>query len=174
MEPPASPWSRAAVRLRPIAARMGRPVPGWTVGLCVLALIALPAWLFADHLRYAGMARDDFVYVSDSRDVGRTLATLFEPHNTHIVPLFRIWTFALSGLAGRLSALPTALVDAAYLHLVLACLAVRSLVCRETRSQAAGLIAMAVLGLSTLNLTAIIWYSASQAMMAGAAVLATL
>jgi len=90
------------------------------------------------------MVRDDFVYVSDSRDLARAVSTLLEPHNTHVVPVFRLWTFILSRLAGRLSEIPSALVYANYLHLVIACVALRRLIARETRSEAAGLIGMAV------------------------------
>ena len=33
---------------------------------------------------------DDIAYVSASRNWQRTVQTLFEPHNTHIVPAWRV------------------------------------------------------------------------------------
>ena len=52
-------------------------------------------------------------------------------------------------------------------------LAVRHLVARGTRSQAAGLMAMVLLGLSTVMESQVVWYSAGQAL-CGTAIVATL
>ena len=77
--------------------------------LCILCSLALPCWLLGDELRHFCLAGDDFAYVADSRDASRLATNLFKPHNTHVVPLFRIWTFALVMAAGRLSNFATAL-----------------------------------------------------------------
>ena len=53
-------------------------------------------------------------------------------------------------------------------------LAIRHLVARVTLSQAAGLIAMAMLGLSTVMESEVVWYSAGQALLAGTAILVSL
>ena len=45
---------------------------------------------------------DDVPYISASRTWARTVSNLFEPHNTHIVPAWRILTWALVRAAGDL------------------------------------------------------------------------
>ena len=58
---------------------------------------------------------DDFAYVAASRTFPRTLSNLFVPHNTHIVPAWRLLTWALSAIAGRLANLQLVLAAASYI-----------------------------------------------------------
>ena len=113
------------------------------------------------------LAGDDFAYVADVRDGPRMLSNLFKPHNTHIVPLFRLWTYALVVAAGRLSRLAEALCGGSYFTFAIALLLVGHLVHRATDRPVAGLAAMATLGLSTVMEPVIVWYSAGQALCAG-------
>ena len=99
--------------------RLERPL-GW-LGLSLLGflIVAAPAILFFDPLGLPGRGHifrdplaiyslysDDFAYVSASRNLSRTMANLFVPHNTHIVPAWRILTWALVAWAGTLARSP--------------------------------------------------------------------
>ena len=127
-----------------------------------------------EELRTFALIGDDFAYIAESRDWPTTVAHLWEPHNTHVVPVFRLWTFALVTLAGRLENLPMVLAAASYVGLIAAMLAMGYLVARETGRATLGLSAMAILGISTVTHPAVTWFSAGQALWAGTAVLLTL
>ena len=128
-------------------------------------------WLLGDELRSLSLLHDDFAYIAQSRNWAVMCAHLFEPHNAHVVPVFRIWTLALVNLAGRLANLPAVFAAAGYLGLVAAMLALGRVITRETGQLAAGLAAMAILGISTVTHPAVIWFSAGQALWAGTAIL---
>jgi hypothetical protein len=150
------------------------PAPWWIVALLACAILAGPAWMLEDELRYFHLFGDDFAYIADSRTLPATWHHLLEPHNTHVVPLFRIWTFVLSVAAGRLADMPCVFAIASYFGLVVAMLFLGHFVARETGRTAVGLAAMAILGLSTVTHTAVTWFSAGQALWAGTAIVATL
>jgi hypothetical protein len=90
--------------LSPWAVRrwLERPAPLLVVAALAGLIIVIPAWMMADELRHFTLLRDDFAYVARSRDLQTTWGHLLEPHNTHVVPIFRLWTFVLVALAGRL------------------------------------------------------------------------
>ncbi len=127
-----------------------------------------------DEFQTLPVFNDDFVYVAQARSWPVALAHLFEPHNAHVVPVFRIWTFALVTISGRLVNLPVVFATAGYLGLIAAMLVLGLVVARETRQPAVGLAAMSVLGISTVIHPAATWFSASQALWAGTAILVTL
>ena len=160
---------------RPALGRwIDRPA-GWPVVLILVGLtLAAPFWLLADEVTYFIISGDDFAYIAESRTWPITFANLMTPHNTHIVPLFRLWTAILVTLAGRLANLPTVIGVASYLGLVAAMLAVGRFVYKETQRTAVSLAAMGFLGISTVLESAVTWYSAGQAVCAGAAVVLTL
>jgi hypothetical protein len=137
-------------------------------------ILAVPAWLMADELRYSALLGDDFVYIAEALDWPTTRAHLFEPHNTHVVPLFRLWTAAIVAVAGSLEAMPTTFRAASYFGLIVAMVAVFTLVVRETGRTGLGLAAMAGMGLSTVVQPAVSWYSAGQALWAGTGIVVTL
>jgi len=128
----------------------------------------------ADDLRFFALFGDDFAYIAESRDATTTLNNLLAPHNTHVVPLFRLWTFALVALAGHLANLQAVFGAASYVGLVSAMLAVGQLVMKEFSRAGVALTVMAGLGVSTVVMPAVTWYSAGQALWAGAAVVVTL
>ncbi len=169
----AEPFSSMS-RLDRTGGWLDRRAESWQVALVVLGILALPRWVLSDQLEYPVLSGDDFVYVADARDWQRLLSNLFLPHNTHIVPLFRLWTFALVEVSGRLSRLPETLYWGSYLTFAIALLLVGYLVSRATRCPTAGLVAMATMGLSTVMEPLIVWYSAGQALCAGSAIVATL
>ncbi len=103
-----------------------------------------------------------------------TWAHLFEPHNAHVVPIFRIWTYFLLSISGGLANLPAVFARSSYAGLIAAMLALAWVVTRETRQPAAGLLAMAILGLSTVTHPAVTWFSASQALWAATAILVSI
>ncbi len=70
--------------------------------------------------------------VAGSRTWQRTVSNLFVPHNAHVVPAWRILTWALVACSGNLERLPTVLAIASYSILVAVMLMTGRLVARET------------------------------------------
>lgn len=148
---------------------------GWWGTLAIAVLVcAAPLLLYYNLLVYYRLHSDDFAYLAASRTLGRALDHFYTPHNTHIVPAWRILTWSLSAIAGRLANLQAVLAVAAYSALVLVMLALGAFVARETQSAAIGLVAMAGLGTSSLLATPATWYSAGQTLWAGLGILGTL
>ena len=139
-----------------------------------LALCATPSILMWDELVHNPIGGDDFVYIARSRTFPRLVSSLWIPHNAHVAPLFRIWTYLLIQIAGSLERLPTVLAFGSYLPLVLAMLAGGHLIARESGRLTYGLIAMAWIGVNSVLEPVVAWYSSSQALWAGTAVLAML
>jgi hypothetical protein len=142
--------------------------------ILALAMIAVAATLMADSLTRFRLVLDDFDYLAQSRSRARLLATLWAPHNAHIVPLFRLWTHALAAVAGTLANVPTVFAFASFGALALTMLAGGHLVARETGRPALGVAATAALGITTVMQVAATWYSAGQALWAGIGILAML
>jgi hypothetical protein len=150
-----------------------RPAPVLLVAALAGLIVGIPWWILRDDLRDFALLRDDFAYVARSRDLPTLWDHLLEPHNTHVVPIFRLWTFMLVVLAGRLEYLPTAFAVSSYLGLIAAMLVMGHVVARETGQPAAALAAMTIVGISTVTHPAVTWFSASQALWAGTAALVT-
>jgi hypothetical protein len=158
------------------------------VTILTLFVAAAPYVLFFDPLDYwplrAHVAReplglyllfsDDVSYASAARNWHKTLSSLFEPHNTHIVPAWRLLTYGLVQAAGSLERLPLVLAVASYSILIAVMLLTARLVTRETREASNGLAAMAIVGTTSVMLTPALWYSAGQPLWAGFGILATL
>ncbi len=165
-----------------------RPVGRSGLAVTIVALAAGPAFLFFDPVdiipRRGHVAReplaiytlfsDDVAYVSASRNWERTTSNLFVPHNTHIVPAWRLLTLALVTVAGSLTRLPEVLAVACYSILVAVMLLTGRLVARETGRVLLGLVAMVLVGTTSLMLAPATWYSAGQPVWAAFGVLATL
>ncbi len=177
---PRSSVAKASLLRRPIG-RMGHV-------LLTLAIATAPAILFFDPVHF-GTGRghisrepleiyqlfsDDVAYVASSRTWERTISILFVPHNTHIVPAWRILTWALVASAGKLERLPKVLAFASYSILVVVMLLTGRLIERETGRTMVGLVAMALVGTTSLLVTPATWYSAGQPLWAGLGILATL
>ena len=170
-------WSGRSLR-RPL----GRP----GLLLLIAAITTAPAVLFFDpvwpgehhvsrdpidsYLIYS----DDIAYIDSSRTLDRAVSHLFVPHNTHIVPAWRLSTWALVALAGKLERAPAVLAIASYSILVAVMLMTGRLIARETGRTAVGLAAMILIGTTSLMLTPATWYSAGQPFWAGFGILATL
>src|SRR5579864_2632444 len=157
-----------------LGAWLQRPVGRWVTVVIAGVILGAPAWLLADLLHPFVLFNDDYAFIVESRDWATTRANLLVPHEAHVVPLFRLWTFALVTLAGPLANLPLVLSMASYFALVLTMLLVGSLTARETQQTAVGLAAMAGLGLSTVVEPAVRWYSAGQSLWAGAGIVLTI
>src|SRR5207248_3662807 len=127
-----------------------------------------------EPLGFYRLFSDDVAYVAGSRTWERTASNLFVPHNTHIVPAWRLVTWGLVARAGNLERLPEVLAVASYSILVAAMLMTGRLVARETGQTGLGLAASAMVGTTSLMLTPATWYSASQPLWAGLGILATL
>jgi hypothetical protein len=177
----ASTWTRLESGLR-------RPVG--RVGMIVLTLVlaAAPAVLLFDPVdlvpRSGHIGReprstyqlfsDDVAYVAGSRTWSRTFANLFVPHNTHIVPAWRLLTGGFVAIAGNLERIPDVLAVASYAILVAVMLMTGRVVAVETGSTLLGFAAMCLAGTTSLMLTPVTWYSAGQPLWAGLGILATL
>src|SRR5262245_33400472 len=75
-----------------------RPAGRSGTALVVFGIVAAGFWMIfdpfdyicRDPVRYYRLHSDDFAYIAGSRDLSRTLENLYVPHNTHIVPAWRI------------------------------------------------------------------------------------
>jgi hypothetical protein len=192
---------------------LARPIGRMGLTLLGLWIVIAPAVLFYDPATYAPSHRghiardprafyllfsDDVAYVAASRTWDRTAANLMVPHNTHIVPAWRLLTWGLIASAGPVESLldvvdravmgrqnpppptgslqrvPEVLAVAAYWVLVASMLLTGRFVARETGRTAMGLAASALVGITSLMLTPATWYSGGQPLWAGLAILATL
>ncbi len=137
-------------------------------------IVLVPAWLFADRLGTYRLHSDDFAYVAASRNLEKTLANLFVPHNTHIVPSWRLVTWAMVAMARRLVNLPDVLAMAAYGMLAANLILLGRFVTRETRRTALGLTAMVALGTTSVIESSATWYSSGQTLWASFGILSML
>jgi hypothetical protein len=168
---------------------LGRPVGRAGLVLLFLWVVTAPAVLFYDPATYAPTRRghierdprefyqlfsDDAAYVAASRSWDRTVANLLVPHNTHIVPAWRVVTWGLVACAGSFRRLPEVLAVASYGILVAVMLMAGRLVARETGRIGPGLAATAMVGTTSLMLTPASWYSGGQPLWAGLGILAAL
>jgi hypothetical protein len=161
----------------------GRPARGLLQAAILALVVCAPAFLFfgpldsiaRDPWNTYRLHSDDFPYLAKSRTWSRTVSNLFEPHNTHIVPAWRLLTWAMvAASGGRLSALPHTLGIASYAILVALMLLMGRFVARETGRAGLGYAAMVLLGTTSLMLSAASWYSAGQTLWAGFGILSTL
>jgi hypothetical protein len=170
-----------------LISRLHRPVGRLGMAVLTFMIVAAPWVLFFDPIAFPRRAHiprdpiaiyrlysDDFAYVAASRTLSRTLSNLFVPHNTHIVPAWRVLTWALVAWAGSLEKLPEVLAEAAYGILVAVMLLMGRLVARETGRAGVGLAAMIAVGTTSLMAPSARWYSAGQTLWAGFGILATL
>lgn len=139
-----------------------------------LGVLLAPAILWREALVLPLLRLDDFVYLAQSRDPKTLAAHLATPHNAHVVPLFRLETFLATQVGGCLQAIPSALTAMTFLTLGVAMLTTQRLVFAETGRRELALGAMATVGFSSVLGPSILWYSASQALACGAALLAML
>jgi hypothetical protein len=151
-----------------------QPAKRWAEVAATLLILALPALLFADSLLTYRLHSDDFEYLSNSRTWDVALANLFQPHNTHIVPAWRILTWGVMAVSGSLARLPIVLALVAYLALVVNMLAAGRLVARETGRRDLGLLAMILTGTTSVVWSSATWYSSGQTLWASLGVLAAL
>jgi hypothetical protein len=200
--PTAAAWSMLGVVLLAIGAYLyrspaastrlaevlRRPVGGIGFSFLVLILSSAPYVLFFDPVGVIPwrahsdrepksiylLFSDDVAYIAGSRTWSHTVSNLLMPHNTHIVPAWRIVTWALVRCAGNVEGLPEVFAIASYSILVIVMLLTGRLVARETGRNVLGLAAMALVGTTSLMLAPATWYSAGQPLWAGTGILATL
>ncbi len=152
-----------------------------TLALGVL-VCAAPGWLFFDPAGRSardpiGVYRlhsDDWAYLAASRTLPRTVGNLFVPHNTHVVPSWRVLTWTVSAASGRIAAMPGVLAVVAYGVLVALMLLTGRLAARETSREGIGWAAAAAVGTSSLMLWPATWYSAGQTLWAALGIVGTL
>jgi hypothetical protein len=170
-----------------VRSAMRRPIGRWAALGLFVATAAAPWALFFDPIAFTSSGHvvrdplaiyrvysDDFAYLAASRDLPRTIGNLFSPHNTHIVPAWRILTWMLSACAGSLERVPEVLAVASYAILIAVMILAGRLVARETASRVAGGAAAIGVGTTSLMLAPATWYSAGQPLWAGFATLAAL
>jgi hypothetical protein len=187
---PGKPLTPKQERLTPKQERqpwLYRPVGRVGLALFIALIASAPGLLFFDPISLPGhphiardpiaiyrLQNDDFAYVAASRTLGRTLSNLFAPHNTHIVPAWRVVTWLMVSVAGSFQRLPQVLAIASYSILAAVMLLAGRLVARETGRTGLGLAAMSAVGTTSLMLSAAAWYSAGQTLWAGFGILASL
>ncbi len=154
--------------------RLGPAIRWASTVVLALSLCAVPLWLWAVPLRWFELKSDDFVYLARSRSTASLRNHLIVPHNGHVVPLFLLETHLLARAAGSLEAVPTVMSWATYATLVLSMALAGHLVAWETGRAAHGLAAMAAVGFTSVMGTALLWYSAGQALASGTMILAML
>jgi hypothetical protein len=142
--------------------------------LLALSICAGTFWLWGVPLQWFELKSDDFVYIARSRTAASLWSHLLAPHNGHVVPLFLVETHLLARLAGSLEAMPAVYGWATYATLVLSMALTGHLVAWETGRPAYGLAGMAAVGFTSVLGTAVLWYSAGQALAAGSMILAML
>ena len=149
-------------------------LPCWLFGLA-----RLPAWVLPEaristivhqNLNYR-LHSDDFAYIGSSRTWPRTLENLLVPHNTHICPSWRILNWCVTQIAGDLIHLPNVMKFVSYLALVLVMLQVGHFVAHESQSMTIGYCASVLVGITSIQRTSTMWYSAGQTLWAGLFVL---
>lgn len=151
-----------------------RPLPRLVVGAIFGLACLAPLWLFFDPLTNYRLQTDDFAYAAASRTSERTRANLLEPHNTHIVPAWRVVCLGVVTAAGSLERLADVMAPLSYAVLVAVMLATGHLVARETGRFGWGLLAMIALGSTSIMEAAGTWLSASQTLWAAGGIAATL
>ena len=156
-----------------VSAWLDRPAKQVVVLVLVVLIVAAPAWLLADWLKNFALHPTDFIYMEEAIDARALRKHLFVPLNTHVVPLFRLYTYAVVQSTDRLEDLPRMLLGASYLGLVATMLLVGRLVRQETARTGPALGAMACMGITTDILPVVSHYAASQALWSGAAIVAT-
>jgi hypothetical protein len=175
-------------RLSDTARSPGRPVSGVGLVALVLFLATVPGVLFFDSLDnvfgqghlprepmpFYRLWSDDVAFAGVGRSWHRTFEYLFVPHNTHVVPAWRVLVWALVAAAGSLERLPDVLAVASFSILIAVMLLMARIVTRETGRAFLGFVAMIVVGTSSLMLTPVVWFSAGQPLWAGFGILATL
>ncbi len=117
---------------------------------------------------------DDFAYIAASRTLPRAISNLFVPHNAHIVPTWRMTTWCLVAMSGRLSKVPFVLGFATYAVLAVLMLSTGLFVSRETKREALGWASACFVATTSIQYTAGTWYSAGQPIWAGLGILLTL
>ena len=157
-----------------VSAWLDRPVKQAVVLVLVVLIVAAPAWLLAEWLKNFALHPTDFIYIEEAIDARALRKHLFVSLNTHVVPLFRLYTYAVVQSTDRLEDLPRMLLGASYLGLVATMLLVGRLVRQETGRTGPALGAMACMGITTVVLPVVSHYAASQALWSGAAIVATL
>ncbi len=157
-----------------VSAWLDLPVKRPVVLVLVVLIVAAPAWLLAGWLKNFALHPTDFIYIEEAIDARALRKHLFVPLNTHVVPLFRLYTYAVVQSTDRLEDLPRMLLGASYLGLVATMLLVGRLVRQETGRTGPALGAMACTGITTVVLPVVSPYAASQAHWSGAAIVATL
>jgi hypothetical protein len=150
------------------------PAGVWGIASLAVLILAAATWLMADEISSFALNDDDFTYIAHSRDWPTTRENLLTPNATHIVPIFRLWTWALVETSGGLSDMPRVFGAATYLALAVTAGAVGLLVKQETGQTPLGLAAVTVLGVSSVILPTAIWYAAGQALWAGSGIVLTI
>lgn len=142
--------------------------------VCAMSLMLAPLWLWRPAFTCYFLKLDDFVYLSRARTTPILTHHLLTPHNGHLTPIFLIQTHLFARLAGSIERLPTFLGWAAFAGLAATMAGVGHVVARQTGRVEWGLAAMAGIGLSSVPGPALLWYSASQALLTGAVMTAML
>jgi hypothetical protein len=154
-----------------LAGLLARPASRIAGFVYALGLFAVMVWLFREPLETYRLHSDDFEYLSASRTLDRALTNLFRPHNTHIVPVWRVLTWAVVKSAGELANLQRVLSIVAFAALVLVGIGVMGLIARETGRPWLGFAALIGVGTTSVIKSSATWYSSGQTLWAALMIL---
>ena len=129
----------------------------WLAALTAFATLCL----YLQPLGWPILLQDDFQILSQSWTWERTRAGLWVPQNEHAMPLGRLLTFGLDKLAGGPSGLPLAAALVGPVALLLGLPLVYRFVGRELGHPLYGVVALILLGVTSVYQQAVFWFAAS-------------
>jgi hypothetical protein len=124
--------------------------------VCLCSLL-----LYTRSLLFPVLLQDDFQILAASWTWHRTLDHLWSPQNEHVMPLGRLLTFALVGLARRPTAVPAVVAWVGPVALLAALGLVQLFVRRETGRSSWGWLAAGLFGVSAVYQQAVTWFAAA-------------
>lgn len=145
-----------------LGSRLAAPLPRCAAFLLVGVFAIGMAWLFHEPLLTYRLHSDDFEYLSASRTWERAMSNLFVAHNTHIVPAWRVLTWGIMAIAGKLARLQVTLGCVTFGALLAVTFAVGVLVARESGRAWLGLSALIATGTTSVMKSSATWYSSGQ------------
>ena len=133
--------------------------------LAAAALVA-SLGLYAHSLCYPILVQDDFQILAQSWTWEKTWAGIWVPQNEHAMPLGRLLTFALDQAAWRPSALPFAAALVGPVALLFGLILVYRFVSRELGHPLYGVVALILIGVTSVYQQAVYWFAASFSVLA--------
>jgi hypothetical protein len=124
------------------------------------------AGLYVHPLSEPLLIVDDFQILVRSWTWSSMRASLWLPHNEHVMPVGQLWTWMLVQLTGRLSVFPWTAILQSLLAVVAGMWLLYHFVRREVGQPFPALVAMVLFGVTTVYQQAVYWFSSSFSILA--------